>query len=1105
MRAPKTAFLVILIVASILVAASLWKRAFPIAAVDFALSQTEVRARMDAFLESVGAHPRGDDSVVTFGESSEDKNFVELEYGARRLEELGRSGLAVWYWAGRWFRPERLEESGVWLSPRGDLVGYWRTIDDAEKIPSLAPAPARALAERFLREHAAQHPAGRLEFTGDSFERRPNRVDYTFTWERRDLRLGAAPYELTVTVQGDTVGGYGEGLTVPDWWRRKFARQRQVNELCEQIATYALMALLVGLLVVFVRALARGDVRWRGAAPWVWPVAFGLVELAAQLNALPSALFDYDTTQSWSAFLGAYGFDALRAILAAAAGAWLLLVMIDPIYRARFPGAPSLSGVLGPDALRRSTTVRALGAGIVAAVVSLAYVSFFYVVSRHFGAWCPVDIDASKTLSGWLPWIESMQVGLSAAFDEELLFRVAAILLIWRVVRVRWVAVVLAAMLWAFLHSNYPQQPGYIRGVELTIVGIAWGALFLRYGLVATLTAHYLYDCWLGGFVVFASGSPGNQIGAVAVSAWPIVLWAWLARRRLAGGPEPLAEPETIVVRPPAVGREPLSLPAPLRLGGRSAAAILSGIALALAAMHWIPQKQAAFRKFGKLDFSREAISLAADRILRERGQDPARFRRVVTSGSAGVPSPAYLLEFGSLDRLAGLFQANWPDVTWHVRYFRVLEPEEFHLVLDKSGRLLDWRRDIPREAPGASLDRAAARAVAERALAQDGVRLDREKLVSDDLTPEAKRRDYRLVFERKDFDWGEARLRTAIRVQGDEPEGFSRSIRVPEKWTRDNQKSGWQKLVTGELKSWTLLAIGLAVVIALGLLIRRGHIPWRTAFLIALYKPALDLAGMLNELPWFFSGYSTTESLAHHYFTSISGDIVRLIFGYLGAAVRVGVALGLVRWVFGVGLRDLAPGFPSARERRRWLAQTLLLAAASVTAFAALDFLRQTVAGHLLPAGAVHFSFPDVNESLPWLGILTGSISAGIDGVLRVAMVVAVLGLVVRRFPRASWALLFAYPLLTASGQQSGTEFWFTLVFEELELGLMVLLVTRVWRADIGLVFAAYALSHLLFLLLPLWLKGGPAYQWQILPPLVALAVVVAGVAWARIPARPS
>lgn len=860
-----------------------------------------------------------------------------------------------------------------------------------------------------------------------------------------------------------------------------------------------MMALALALLAGFVRAIARGDVRWRRAAPWAWPLAFGVVALAVRLNAVPSALFDYETTQSWSAFLAEYALGSLRDALLAAAGAWLLLVVVDPVYRAGFPGAPALDRLLGPEALRRPSTVTALGAGIAAAVVSLAYVTIFYVVSSRFGAWCPVDIDASKTLSGWLPWIESLNVGLSAAFGEELLFRVAAILLIERLVRIRWIAVVLAAVLWAFLHSGYPQLPGYIRGVELTIVGVAWGALFLRYGLLAPLTAHYLYNCWLGSFVVFASGSLGNQIGAVAVSVWPVALWLWLARRRAGDFTE--AAPDSAA--PAAASREfaPAAPLPPFQPGYRRLGILLAGLALAFAAAAWIPQKQAAFRQLGAFDLPRTAIAERADEIFRARGHDPARFRRVVTASAGSVPSPDYLLGFGSLDRLAELFRANWPDVTWRVRYFRVLDPEEFILTLDKTGRLVAWRHERPHEAPGARLDRAAALAIAEKSLRDDhGVDLARESLVNDEFIPQANRRDYRFVFERRDLGWGEARLRTTITVRGDEPGEFRRNIRVPESWSRENRRSGWQKLVASELKTWTSLLLGVALLTGAALLVRRRAIPWRLAFALALYQPALFLLARLNHLPTFFSGYATTEPLAHFLFTKIGGDAAGLVFGYLGAVVQIGVTLGLVRWAFGLSPGDL---FAALAGRGAWShrLKTLLAAAAGAGAFAVFDLLRRIATGYALPDNAAYVSSWAPEEFVPWIGLLASAFQAGVSGLLRVAAFAAVIALIARRFPRGVWALVFAYPLLGASGQSAWADFWFALGFEELGLALMIALVAGLWRANAAAIFGAYFFWSLFSQLGLLWAKGGPAIQWQILPPL--LLVAAAAAFWLLRPSR--
>ena len=212
----------------------------------------------------------------------------------------------------------------------------------------------------------------------------------------------------------------------------------------------------------------------------------------------------------------------------------------------------------------------------------------------------------------------------------------------------------------------------------------------------------------------------------------------------------------------------------------------------------------------------------------------------------------------------------------------------------------------MPREAAGASLERDAALVLAqEQATHEHGVDFTNETLVSEHTTPQTNRRDHAFTFERNNWPWGDAKLRTSIGVQGNEPVGFARWIKIPEAWELARAKTGWRKFAVEELSTWLSLAKGIAAGVLFVLLLRKHLVPWRAGFLLALAPAAVSVIEQINNAPWFFSSYSTTTPLANFLFRKWGGAAVGLVMSYLGEVLRVSLALGFLAWAFGWRLRD--------------------------------------------------------------------------------------------------------------------------------------------------------------------------------------------------------
>ena len=156
----------------------------------------------------------------------------------------------------------------------------------------------------------------------------------------------------------------------------------------------------------------------------------------------------------------------------------------------------------------------------------------------------------------YFPWYQPLAEAFSAGILEEAMFRVIPIAgstLLYRrfiaqgtaaetsVAQPAWWWVVLTQLVQAVIfgaaHANYPAQPAYARLVELIVPSFAFAFLYLRYGLVAGMTLHWLYDVVWMALPIFTTNLIVAQGLVLLVSATPAmyVVWArinegrWLA------------------------------------------------------------------------------------------------------------------------------------------------------------------------------------------------------------------------------------------------------------------------------------------------------------------------------------------------------------------------------------------------------------------------------------------------------------------------------------------------------------------------------------------------------------------------------------------------
>lgn len=84
-----------------------------------------------------------------------------------------------------------------------------------------------------------------------------------------------------------------------------------------------------------------------------------------------------------------------------------------------------------------------------------------------------------------------------AAIMEEAIYRVFGVTVLKRLLRFTFPAVLVSSFIWGLGHTGYSIFPSYTRLMEVTVLGIIFGYVFLRYGFFTAVFAHAIMDSLL--------------------------------------------------------------------------------------------------------------------------------------------------------------------------------------------------------------------------------------------------------------------------------------------------------------------------------------------------------------------------------------------------------------------------------------------------------------------------------------------------------------------------------------------------------------------------------------------------------------------------------
>jgi membrane protease YdiL (CAAX protease family) len=1099
-------------------------RAFPEASVNFQVSREAARKQAETFVTGMGSDVRGYQSAIVFSLDEDAKTYLEREVGLRQANQLMGSELNIWYWEVRFFKPQQEEEFRVRVSPAGQIVGYEHHV--AENFPGASLGREEALAE------ATQFASTKLGVQFSDWDlladevssvERPNRLDWSFTWEKRGFRAKDAPYRMDVVLEGSSIGDSKEFLKIPEAWNRSFAHLRAQNNFISLLAILPYLLLLGSALWLGIALTRRGSARWGGAIKI--GVLVALLLFSMQLNAWPEARAGYDTNSSYATFIVKQLVIALLFGIGSAIFVTLVLPAGDALYRVTQPARLRLGQAFSLRGLRSKEFFCSSVVGLSLTAASLGFVVVFYMVGSRFGVWAPQEINYENSVSTLFPWITGVAIGLLASTNEEFTFRLFAIPFIERLTGSRWLAVIIPAFCWSFLHANYPQEPPYIRGLEVGMMGLATGVVFLRWGIVATLIWHYTFDASQVGLLLIRSHSwyfriSGLVVGLAAVAPLLFSAISYLQRGgfEVAGDLLNSAEaaPE-VSLRSPA--SESVSAAQPRRYTALTPAmlGVLALLTVGGALAAW-RVKSPEIGDYLRLAVDARGARARGDEILQGRKVDVSSYRHVVAFLNNSDPLVnEFLRERLGVRGVNDVYSSRVPVAFWKIRYFRDGQKEEYAVVLTPDGALHAVWHVLPEDARGAQLAKDAAVALGEKYLqGEKHLDLARWKLVDAESEKRPQRVDHILVWEENEALTSagtnaaeEAHTRVRVQVLGDEVVDYQIFIKIPDEWSRQQQAQTVPRLAFAYgLPAVLFGALGITILViflrnlksaAVAAIPWKRLVWWSSWSLLAFYV-AFAFSSRIPD--FLMEQYHTDQPLKFAYGILGIGALLGGPFRLASLGLLFGVAWFYAHRAFGEERIPGWLGMPTAYYR-----DALFIALGGTGAFVALRRVLEAALVywptiHRVAAASWGENFGGIS---PAAAILAGALGEG----LFYAALAAVLAAFVADCARPAWlrALLFLGGALALVGSDWGSaaDYAKHLCAELILLAVIVLGVRYVARFNLLGYFLLAAAGTILAGAVEMLKQDNRFYQRNGFVALVVLALLLAWPLFAWLFPRPA
>ena len=477
-------------------------------------------------------------AVVFVGASHADRYLQKALGFQKSIEFIKEHGIEYFFWKVRFYKENEQEEYRLTISAAtGEITNFKHTLLDSDSRLEVSEPEAQKRAIQFLIKKFGFNPDEYILHSNLS-KKFDNRTDYTFIWEKKDVYIpwsdepdtGGAKILAGTQISGNEILTFNKNsFDVPEKFNIYVARLKTTGRNLALIFRMVFFSLLAS--SIFYVVVRRNDLVMHTTKNFCvgLTATIFILNILTYFNEFESVIYHYKTTSSFASYIW-------RAVTQFLMDSFIVTISIlmpclagEALHYEQFRDKKEgafLHYLLSSFRTRNITGLIALGYSV--AIIMIGIQSFaFEFGQRYLNVWVEYTWMAQLS-SSFFPFLTAFTMGFIASSTEEIAFRLFSISLGKKLFNNTILAVFFASIIWGYGHSTYLVFPMWFRGLEVTTMGIFLAFVYLRFGIIPVLVAHYLFDVfWGSSAYLLGRSTPYHFYSAVVILLLPIIYAAY--------------------------------------------------------------------------------------------------------------------------------------------------------------------------------------------------------------------------------------------------------------------------------------------------------------------------------------------------------------------------------------------------------------------------------------------------------------------------------------------------------------------------------------------------------------------------------------------------